>query len=86
MAIAHAVIEYTDEDGGTVRYDRGRDVPSDIPGYDELVEAGSISEDPYDPAVEQPPAPEQIEIDGVVYVKASDGATNGASSDAGESA
>lgn len=77
MAIAHAVIEYTDEDGGTVRYDRGTEVPSDVPGYDELVEAGSVSDETYDPEVEKPEPPDEIEIDGVVYVKASDGATSG---------
>lgn len=77
MAIAHAVIEYPDENGETVRYDRGREVPSDIPGYDALVEAGSISDEPYDPAVEKPDPPAEIEIDGVVYIKASDGATSG---------
>jgi hypothetical protein len=80
MAIAHAVIEFTTgegEDAQTTRYDRGVEVPSDIPGYDELVEAGSISDEPYDPEVEKPEPPDEIEIDGVVYVKASDGATNG---------
>ena len=77
MAIAHAVIEYTDEDGGTVRYDRGAEVPSDIPGYDDLVEAGSVSDEAYDPEVEKPEPPDEIEIDGVVYIKASDGATSG---------
>lgn len=74
MAIAHALIEYTDDDGEVVRIARGATVTEDVPGYDELVEAGSVSDEDYDPAVEKPPAPEQIEIDGVVYVKASDGA------------
>lgn len=76
MANAHAVIEYQDEDGGTVRINRGSTVPDSVPGYDELVEAGSVSDEEYDPAVEKPAAPEQIEIDGVVYVKANDGAQN----------
>ncbi len=76
MAIAHAVIEYTEEDGSVVRINRGDEVSDSVPGYDELAESGAVSDQPYDAAVEKPPAPEQVEIDGVVYVKASDGATN----------
>ena len=83
MAMAHALIEYTEEDGSVIRIPRGTEVSEDVPGYDELVEAGSVSDEAYDPEVENPPAPEQIEIDGVVYVKASDGAETDA---AGESA
>lgn len=75
MAIAHAVIEFQDEDGNVVRYDRGAEVPTDVPGYDELAEAGSVRDEPYDPEVEKLPPPEEIEIDGVVYIRAADGAT-----------
>lgn len=74
MANAHAVIEYQDEDGGTVRINRGDTVADSVPGYDELVEAGSVSDAEYDPAVEKPDLPDEIVVEGVVYVKASDGA------------
>lgn len=69
MAYAHALIEL--EDG--TRIQRGDTVPDDLPGFEELVEAGSLSDDEYDPAADVAPAPEVIEIDGVKYVKASDG-------------
>lgn len=82
MAIAHGVIEYTDEDGETVRIEPGAEVSTDVPGYDELAEAGAVSDEPYDPEVAKPPPPEEIEIDGVIYVKASDGAANGEASNA----
>jgi hypothetical protein len=74
MANAHAVIEFQDEDGGTVRINRGDEVSDSVPGYDALVEAGSVSDEPYDPSIEKPELPEEIVVDGVVYVKASDGA------------
>lgn len=65
---AHAVIE-TEEH----RYERGSEVPEDLAGFDELVEAGSVSEEQYDASVEAVPAPDVIEMDGVRYVRASDG-------------
>jgi hypothetical protein len=80
MAYAHAVIEYQNEDGEAVRYDRGEAVSTGVPGYDELVDAGSIGEAEPDPVEIQVQAPEEIEVEGVRYVKASDGATNGATS------
>jgi hypothetical protein len=67
---AHALIEL--EDG--TRYQRGETVPEDVDGIEELMEAGSVSEAEYDPAADVSPAPEVVEIDGVKYVKASDGA------------
>ncbi len=80
MAIAHAVVEYTEEDGSVVRINRGDTVSEDVPGYDELVDSGAVSDEDYDPSVEKPDAPEEIVIDGVVYVKSADGAqTSGAS-------
>jgi len=67
MAIAHALIE---ADG--VRYDRGQDVPDDLPGIEELREYGSVSDEAYDPAVDEVPPPEEISIDGVIYKRAHD--------------
>ena len=46
MAYAHALIE-NPEDG--TKYQRGDKVPKSVPGYDELVEAGSISDEEYVP-------------------------------------
>lgn len=78
MAYAHALIEVPvdpeDSSKGVVRYARGEEVPSDLPGYDYLVEGGSISEGEYDPESDRAPAPDVVEIDGVKYVKVSDGA------------
>lgn len=73
MAYAHAVIEVPvdpeDATLGVTRYELGDEVPSDLPGYDELAEYGSVSDDPYDPSVEVQPPPQIIEIDGVKYVR-----------------
>lgn len=78
MAYAHALIEVPvdpeDATQGVTKYNRGDEVPADLPGYDELVEGGSISDEPYDPENDKTPAPETVEIDGVKYVKVADGA------------
>lgn len=78
MAYAHALIEVPvdaeDASKGVVKFARGDEVPADLPGYDELVEGGSVSDEPYDPENDKVPAPDTVEIDGVRYVKVSDGA------------
>lgn len=75
---AHAVIEV-----GDTKFQRGDEVPSDIDGFDELVESGSVREDEeYDPAADEVGPPEVVEIDGVRYVQASDGADTQGASDA----
>ena len=80
MPYAHAVIEIprdpSDPSAGVYRYNRGDEVPADLEGMDYLREGGSVADEPYDPDSE--PAlgpPDVVEIDGVKYVKASDGAT-----------
>jgi hypothetical protein len=70
MAYAHAVIET--EDG---RYERGDEVPADLPGIQDLRSGGSVSNSPYIPEDDTLPPPEEIEIDGVRYVRAQDKAT-----------
>lgn len=70
MAYAHALIEL--EDG--TRIQRGQEVSEEIPGYDELVEAGSIRDEEYDPAEDEVGPPEFVEVGGVRYLKANDGA------------
>lgn len=86
MAYAHAVIEYPvdpdDLSKGTVRHNLGDEVPEDVPGYDELVEFGSISDEEYDPSNEPVLHPQFIEIDGVRYIKTGDSATTGEKSNA----
>ncbi len=67
MAIAHALIE---ADG--VRYARGQDVPDDLPGIEELREYGAVSDEAYDPAVDEVPPPEEVVIEGVTYKRAHD--------------
>jgi hypothetical protein len=78
MAYAHALIEVPvdpeDASKGVVKYSRGEEVPADLPGFDELVEGGSIADEPYDPEADKVPAPDTVEIDGVRYVKVADGA------------
>ena len=78
MAYAHALIEVPvdpeDATKGVVKYDRNDEVPADLPGYDELVAGGSVSDEPYDPETDKVPAPDVVEIDGVRYVKVADGA------------
>ena len=78
MAYAHALIEIPvdseDASQGVIKYGRGDEVPADLPGYDDLVEGGSISEAPYDPEADKVPAPDVVEIEGVRYVKVADGA------------
>ena len=73
MPYAHAVIEVPvdpeDVTQGVTRYERGDEVPVDIPGAEELIEFGSLSDDAYDPSVEVTPPPAVIEIDGVRYVQ-----------------
>jgi len=69
MAYAHAVIETSDH-----TYKRGDEVPSDLEGYDELVDAGSIRDEEYDPSEEPTQHPDFVEIDGVRYVKTGEGA------------
>lgn len=73
MAYAHALIEYTDEDGNLVRISRGDEIASDTPGYEELVDGGSVKDDEYDPETEPKLTPDYVEIDGVRYVKTGDG-------------
>lgn len=79
MAFAHAVIEIPrdaeDPTKGVDLYQRGDSVPDDLPGYDELVDAGSVSDDEYDPENEPTQVPDYVEIDGVRYVKTADGAS-----------
>lgn len=70
MPYAHALIELSD---GT-RVKRGDPVEGEFDGYDALVESGAISDEPYDEESDKVGAPETVEIDGVVYVKANDGA------------
>lgn len=78
MAYAHALIEVPvdpeDATKGVVKYGRGDEVPADLPGYDELVEGGSIRDEVYDPEADKSPAPDTVEIDGVKYIKVADGA------------
>lgn len=80
MAYAHAVIE-NPEDG--TKYQRGDEVPADLPGYDELVEGGSISDEEYVPEPNDMLADvdlrnvvevddQTVIIDGVTYKKTSD--------------
>lgn len=68
---AHALIELAD--GSKIPRDSEVD-PDLVEGFDELVEAGSISAEKYDPKTDVVPAPESVEIDGVKYVKVTDGA------------
>jgi hypothetical protein len=77
---AHAVIEL--EDGTKIQ--RGDSVKkSDVEGFDELLDAGSISEEPYvapepeasDIKVAQTVDDDTVVVDGVVYKRASDGAS-----------
>jgi hypothetical protein len=72
MAYAHALIEVRLDDDSVVKYDRGEEVPSDIPGYDELVEAGSIRDEDYDPDQDKVGPPPYVEIDGVRYERQTD--------------
>ena len=50
-------------------YERGDVVPDDLPGLDEIVEAGSAREEPYDPDAETQEPPQFVEIDGVRYAR-----------------
>jgi hypothetical protein len=69
MPYAHALIEVRQDDGSVVKYDRGEEVPTDIPGYDEMVEAGSIRDEEYDPDQDKSDPPPYVEIDGVRYMR-----------------
>lgn len=60
---AHALIEL--EDG--TRFDRGETLPEDIPGIEDIKEAGSASTEPYDETQDQLPPPEEVEIEGFIY-------------------
>lgn len=86
MAYAHAVIEVPrdveDPSAGVVVYQRGDSVPDDLPGMDDLREAGSVSDDEYDADNEPTQVPDFVEIDGVRYVKSGDGATTSGESNA----
>jgi hypothetical protein len=70
---AHAVIEVPvdpeDATRGVTRYERGDVVPDDVPGAAELSEAGSLSDESYDPSVEVQPPPKIVEIEGIRYVQ-----------------
>lgn len=79
MPYAHAVIETSD---GTV-YKRGDQVPSDLEGYDELVDAGSVRDEEYDAADEPTQTPDFVEIDGVRYIKTGEGSGSEENSNAG---
>lgn len=82
MAYAHALIEVPrdadDPSKGSVKYQRGDYVPDDLPGVDELREAGSVQDEEYDPSDEPVLTPEFVEIEGVRYVKTGDGAEESA--------
>lgn len=77
MAYAHALIEHE----GT-RYQRGDEVPDDLPGIDELREAGSVRDEEYVapepenhmPLSATPVGDGEVVIDGVVYKRVADGA------------
>lgn len=70
---AHARIEVPndpeDPSAGVTRYEQGDEVP-------EAVAEGleCVSDEPYNPAADKLPPPATVEIDGVRYVQASDGA------------
>lgn len=49
-----------------------------LPGFEELVEGGALNQDPYDPKVDEVPMPDTVEIEGVTYIKVSDGAEEAA--------
>lgn len=78
MPYAHAVIEVPfdaeDPTQGVVVYQRGDEVPDDLPGAEELREHGSVRDEEYDASKEPTQVPDFVEIDGVRYVKADDGA------------
>jgi hypothetical protein len=75
---AHALIEV-----GDTKYPRGSEVPEDLSGLEELKEFGSVSEDEYtEPEPTKPQPPETVELDGVVYKRAYDGADTEDSRDA----
>lgn len=65
---AHALIEL--EDGS--RITRGQEITTEIAGLDELKEAGSVSSKPYDETKDQLPPPDEVEIEGYVYKRASE--------------
>lgn len=68
---AHAIIEL--EDG--TRIPRGQEITkiaTEIAGIDELTEAGSVSSKPYDETKDQLPPPDEVEIEGYVYKRASE--------------
>lgn len=65
---AHALIEL--EDGSRIQ--RGDTVPDELPGLEDLLESGAVSEDEYDAEADVAGPPEYVEIDGVRYVKTSD--------------
>lgn len=79
MPIAHAVIEWTDEEGQLHRVKRGEVIDvAFVPGAKELEKSGAIAPESYDSTVEAPQAPDELVIDGITYVKATDtGKTGG---------
>jgi hypothetical protein len=74
--IAHAVIEVPvdaeDPTQGVTRYERGDAVPEDLDGIEELIDAGSVSEEEYDPAEDAAPPLQEVVIDGIRYVRQED--------------
>jgi hypothetical protein len=60
MAFAHATI--IDPREGRHRYEPGDQVPDDLPGLDELVEAGSVSDEEYVPPVEETAAVNLVSV------------------------
>lgn len=66
MAYAHCLIN--DPRDGT-RYEAGDVVPDDLPGLDELADAGSVQDEKYDPDQEETLTPNVVYIEGVRYEK-----------------
>ena len=64
---AHAVVE-DPRDGS--KFQRGSEVPEDLPGIEELQESGSVQNEPYEgEEFPTPQPPPEIVIDGVRYTR-----------------
>jgi hypothetical protein len=76
MAYAHSLIEVPvdpeDVSKGVIKYDRGDSVPTNLPGMDELIEGGAVSNEQYDPSIDVVGPPMTIDIDGITYIQASE--------------
>lgn len=67
MPYAHAVIEL---EARTVQ--RGDEVSKDdfsAESWEELLDGGAVSDEPYDEAADVVPPPDVVEIDGIKYTK-----------------